>query len=278
MDKTFAFGAAFRDGWEKLKIHWKFLIGSCLLILFVSGFFGYLADGPYQGIEPTSGILGLIGGLLRLWLNFNLLVITIRLFDGETPKWADLFLWRPETFSYVGASILYGLIIFLGLLAFIIPGIYFSIKYCFYGFLIADKKVGAFDSLKMSGQLTGGVKWLLIGFTLASIGIVFLGALAFGVGLLVALPVVSLAFVFVYRSLYDQTFDVAIATPSAVVATPAVAPVTPTPVSSTPVAEVKPEVVIAETKVESVPEKVVEAPKPETPSAPTTPIPTPPTA
>jgi|GEM_PF-1785600 len=266
--KTFSFGKAFGTGWEKLREHWVFLIGSALLIFVASGLFGYLADGPYKGIEPTSGLLSLIGFLLRVWLNFNLLVITIRIFDGVKPKWSDLFVWREETLPYAGASFLYGVMIFFGLIAFVIPGLYFAVKYSFYGFLIADKRVGAFDALKMSGQLTEGVRWLLIGFTSASIGIIILGAVALGVGLLVALPVVSLAFVAVYRSLYDQTFDLAAATPAAVVATPLAASVPTTPaivtpaVPHTPVTEGKAENVSVETKAE----KVTEDPKPETPA------------
>lgn len=235
-NKNFSFGEAFGAGWAKLKEHWVFLIVAYMTVLVVSGLFSAIAQGPYQGIEPTSGLLELIGFLIRIWLNFNFLVITIRLFDDAKPAWRDLFVWREETIPYVGASILYVLIVCLGLIAFIIPGIYFSVKYSFYGFLIADKKMGAFDALKASGQMTDGVKWLLIGFGFASAGVVLLGALALGVGLLIALPVISLALVAVYRSLYDQTFDLVTATPGTVVTTP----VTEAPVAAV-VETVKPD-------------------------------------
>ncbi|MFA9261997.1 MAG: DUF975 family protein [Undibacterium sp.] len=255
MNKNFSFGEAFAAGWQKLKDNALFLVGAYLLILFSSGVFSYLSEAQYKDIEPTGSIFALVGLFLRVWLNFNLLVITIRLFDGEVPKWSDLFVWRRETLSYVGASILYGVIIMLGLIAFVIPGLYFMIKYSFYGFLIADKKVGAFDALKQSGQLTDGVKWLLIGFTLASIGVIFLGILAFGIGIFIAAPVVSLALIFVYRSLYDQTFNLASATPAAVVATPAV--------------EMKvTEAVVTPASATEKPAETTEAPKSDTPPTP----------
>lgn len=255
MNKNFSFGEAFAAGWQKLKDNWVFLLGAYLIVLLSSGVFSYLSEGPYREIEPTGSIFALLGLFLRVWLNFNLLVIMIRLFDGVKPEWSDLFVWRKETLPYVGASILYGVIILLGLIAFVIPGLYFMIKYCFYGFLIADKKVGAFDSLKMSGQLTDGAKWIIVGFTLASFGIILLGMLAFGVGLIIALPVVSLALIFVYRSLYDQTFNLAPATPADVVTTPVVeAKVTEAVVTPTPVAEK--------------PAETTEAPKSDTPPTP----------
>lgn len=210
MNKNFSFGEAFGTGWTKLKEHWLFFVLAYTTVFVANGIFGGLVEGPYKEIEPTGSLLALIGLMLRVWLNFNLLVLTIRIFDGTTPMWRDLFVWREETISYVGASILYGLMVFLGCLFFIIPGLYFAVKYCFYGYLIADRRVGAFDALKMSGQLTDGIKWPLIGFGLASMGIILIGMLALLLGLFIAIPVVSIALAFVYRALYQQAFDPAV--------------------------------------------------------------------
>lgn len=253
-NKHFSFGDAFGAGWAKLREYWPFLVAAYTTVFFVSGIFSYLSEGPYKDIEPTSGLLALIGLLLRVWLNFNFLVITIRIFNGVKPEWRDLFVWREETLAYIGASILYGLIVLLGMFAFVIPGIYFAVKYSFYGFLIADKKLGAFDALKMSGQLTDGAKWLLVGFGFASFGVILLGTLALGVGLLVAIPIISLAYIFVYRSLYDQTFDLATVTPGTIVATEAPA----TPAADTLATTKTPEIMVT--------------PAPETPSQPELPV------
>lgn len=257
-NKNFSFGEAFGAGWAKLKEHWLFFALSYATIFFVSGIFSSLSEGPYKDIEPTSGLLALIGLLLRIWLNFNFLVLIIRIFDGVKPEWRDLFVWHEETIAYVGASILYGIMVLVGCLFLIIPGLYLAVKYGFYGFLIADKKLGAFDALKASGQLTDGVKWLLVGYGLASIGILLLGALAFGIGLFVALPVVSIALAFVYRSLSAQTFDLANATPGTVVTTE----VSATPVAETPV-EIKTETKASETMVAPAPESSDQSATPE---------------
>lgn len=230
VNKNFSFGDAFKAGWRVFREHWIFFVGSCVIIFLISGIFSGLSQETYKDIEPTSGILAFIGLFFRVWLNFNLLVITIRIFDGVKPEWSDLFVWREETIPYIGASILYVLITLLGVLFFIVPGIYFSVKYGFYGFLIADKKTGAFDALKASGQMTDGVKLLLIGFGFASTGVVVLGALAFGVGLLIALPVVSLALIAVYRSLYDQTFNHPVVPSGTVMATVSLSPISVDPV------------------------------------------------
>lgn len=216
MGKTpFSFSEAFGVGWSQLKRHWVFIVAAFTTLFAIEAVFGYLIDVPYRDIEPTSSLLAILALLIRMWLNFNLLVIMIRLFDDVEPKWSDLFIWREETLSYVSASILYCLLVFVGCLFFVIPGLYFALKYSFYGYLIADKKLGAVEALKVSARLTTDMKWLLVGFGVVVVSILLLGLLAFGIGLLIAIPVVSLAVIFVYRSLYRQAFEVAVTEPSA---------------------------------------------------------------
>jgi uncharacterized membrane protein len=214
----FSFSEAFSIGWSQLKKRWVFIVAAFTTLFAIEAVFGYLIDVPYRDIEPTSSLLAILALLIRMWLNFNLLVIMIRLFDDVEPKWGDLFLWREETLSYVSASILYCLLVFVGCIFFVIPGLYFALKYSFYGYLIADKKLGAIEALKASARLTVDMKWLLVGFGVVTASVLFLGLLAFGIGLLIAIPVVSLAVIFVYRSLYRQTFDTATAPSSATAA------------------------------------------------------------
>ena len=93
-------------------------------------------------------------------------------------------------------------IIFIGgFILFVIPGIYFAIKYHFLLYFVIDKKMGPLEALRASGKITDGVKWRLLGFSIVSIGIVILGFLAFGFGILVAVPVATLADAYLYRKL-----------------------------------------------------------------------------
>ncbi|MGD8550894.1 MAG: hypothetical protein PVF41_05595, partial [Methyloceanibacter sp.] len=48
---------------------------------------------------------------------------------------------------------------------------------------------------------TQGTRWTLFGFILLCMLIIFVGVLALGVGLLVAVPIVGLAFAYAYRLL-----------------------------------------------------------------------------
>jgi uncharacterized membrane protein len=125
----------------------------------------------------------------------------LKLYDGE-PITTDSLMSRMNVFlSYLGTSILYGLIVFVGFLLLIVPGIIWAIKFGFSFEFVVDKGYSPMDALRASSRATSGFKWTLFGLGLASFGIIILGLIALVVGILVAAPVVFLAWIFAYRRL-----------------------------------------------------------------------------
>ena len=106
-----------------------------------------------------------------------------------------------KLFKYIVASILYGLLLAVGFILLIVPGIYFGLKYQFYGYFIVTKNAGILESLKLSAEATKGVKLQLLGYCLVAFLIVIAGVLALGVGLLVAIPVATLGYVYIFNKL-----------------------------------------------------------------------------
>jgi uncharacterized membrane protein len=119
-------------------------------------------------------------------------------------------LWTPHPFwRFVGAQIVYGLIVVGGIILLIVPGIIWSIKYMFTPFIVIDKSMMPMDAIRESGRITDGHKSQLFLFGLALAGINILGFLCFVVGLLVSVPVSALATVYAYRFLEHQASEVA---------------------------------------------------------------------
>jgi len=112
-----------------------------------------------------------------------------------------------KSFKLLGLAFVYALIVFLGFLFFIIPGIYFIFKYYFATYFMVDKNVGIRESLKMSAELTKGVKFKLLGLSLVSAGVILLGLLAFFVGVVPAGIIIGLAQAHVYATLTGDIKD-----------------------------------------------------------------------
>lgn len=120
--------------------------------------------------------------------------------------------------KYILTHALYSLIILLGFVFFIIPGIYLAIRLFFYDYAIVDKNSSVIGSLKESWQITQGVTGHLFIFSLASFGVcslatIFLAILAalrvpkavvmpiFAIGIFASIFIVLLAWTFAYRKL-----------------------------------------------------------------------------
>src|SRR5262249_10203656 len=118
-------------------------------------------------------------------------------------------LWHPQQFwYYVGAAILSGIIIAVGFVLLIIPGIVLAIMFMFVGYLVIDRKMGPVEALRASKRITTGHKWDLLLLMFAVIGINILGILCLLVGLLVTIPITLLSMVHAYRTLEHKASEV----------------------------------------------------------------------
>jgi len=192
-------GDAVRYGWGKMKERLGFWIVLMLIIGVISYLPQALSQPMMESSPATATLINLIGAVISTFVSIGIVSISLMIYDGKPVTYVDLFSRRELFWRYLGGNILYGLIVALGTLLLIVPGLVWAIKYQFVPYAIVDRGVGATESLRMSARLTDGVKWGLAVYTLALFGVLLLGALALGVGLFVALPVVVMAEAYMYR-------------------------------------------------------------------------------
>lgn len=198
-------GEAVRYGWERMKERLGFWIVLMLIIGAVSYLPQALGQQFIQSAPTMTFVINLIGWVLSIFVSIGAITISLMVYDGQAPTYADLFSRRELFFRYLWGTILYGLITTLGFLLLIVPGFIFLVRYQFVPYLIVDRRLGATEALSMSARLTDGMKWRLFVFDLALIGVTILGLLALGVGLLIASPVVLIAGAYMYRYRFAAT-------------------------------------------------------------------------
>lgn len=107
---------------------------------------------------------------------------------------------------FIGVNVLVGLMVFFGLLFFIIPGIYLALRYMFASYVVVDDpSLNWQQALERAAQLSKGKKFKLLGLSLLSFGVVLLGLLAFIVGAYVAAIVVAIAYAYAYTKLLEES-------------------------------------------------------------------------
>lgn len=137
--------------------------------------------------------------------------ILLRIYDGEKPKIKEMFNSHGLFWRFLGESVLYSLIILVGIILLVVPGIIFAIMFAFASIIIVDTKSGIIDSLKESANITKGSKMKLLGFFIVLGLINMLGYVALGIGVFMTIPISTYAMIHAYRELTKK--KAAITTP-----------------------------------------------------------------
>ena len=198
--KSFSISQAIGKGWQLTTANLGFLLGVMVV--------AFVVPQIVQSVLINEMNPGLFGGLITLAAMAYSFIVTMGLYkvclmlvDGQKPQFNDLFSQYPKLINYLVAGILFILGVALGSILLIIPGIWFALRYQYFGMAIVDKNMGPIEALKYSGQITQGNVLKLFGMALASMGVIVLGLLALILGVFVAMPVVYLAMAYIYRTL-----------------------------------------------------------------------------
>jgi uncharacterized membrane protein len=211
---TFSIGAALRFGWETFKKRPAFFVGVTLVIAVVSWIAGMIAS--LFG-EDGGGIIGAIINLaITTIVDLGVVALLLKAYDNPAaPQFADL--WHPQQYlPYLGATILMGIIVVVGLILLIVPGILAAVMLMFTKFIVVDRNLGPIEALKESARITKGNRLTLFLFMVVIAVINIVGALLLFVPLLVTIPISGLAMVYAYRTVGHKASEVVPAAPQPV--------------------------------------------------------------
>ena len=201
----FSTGAAIRFGWETFKKRPWFFVGSTFLILLATGVVDGITSGIDAAFTGSPDDPSVVGTVINFALGtlINMGATAFYLAAHDNPDTVDLSaLWHPRPFwKFLGASLLLGLAIGIGFVLLIVPGVIFALMFMFTTFIVIERELGPVEAMTESRRITRGYKWPLLGFGLLLVLINLLGLVALVVGILVSIPVSSLAVVHAYRVL-----------------------------------------------------------------------------
>ena len=163
-----------------------------------------LGTGPdktnsFTAYSRPSALHTILSNLLSLFLSLGLTRIGLNLVSGKEFSVAMLFGGgRKMVTAFIG-SLLYMVVVGVGLILLIVPGIYLALKYGQFMFAIVDRELGVLESFKYSASITTNNKGNLALLWLLMILVILAGFLALVLGLIVAIPVIWIAWVVAYR-------------------------------------------------------------------------------
>lgn len=195
--KTFSKKEALSFGWNRFTDKVFFLIGLFVITTLISAVTGAIAE------QLDSGILGatvnIVDFAIQILVSMGMTLVLLRVYDQVATDYGDLIEPIHLFWKYLVMTILVLVVVLVGLLLFIIPGIIAGIALSMAPYLVIDRNLGPVEAMKESLRITNGHKWNIFIFGIFIFVFNILGALFFGIGLFVTIPVSALASVHIYR-------------------------------------------------------------------------------
>lgn len=207
IERNFQIGQALGVGWRNF---WPNILPMALFALIVWAVNGLVNLAQGEANWFVGFLLALAGFVIGQLVAIGWIKLALDINDGR-PIRADAIIDRFRlVIPYLIAALLFGIMVAIGLVLLIVPGVIAFLAFWFYGFHIVDTgETNPIEALRRSAELTRGHRWHLLGFGLVLIGVNILGLLVFIVGVLISSGISLLAVAHVYRRLAIPVTDTA---------------------------------------------------------------------
>lgn len=178
-------GKAVKSGWHDFMRRPWYLFGISL------GVFLLFAVSIGNAIVTAMAYI-LYGGYIAALLNHH---------RGGTVRFDDMIMTDKRWISFAFLALIKGLFIMLGLMCFVVPGVYLATRWMFAEMFVIDKGMKPLEALKASSALTEGNRFKLFGFIILSALIMLLSVFVLVIGFVAGSLVVTFAMIALYGQL-----------------------------------------------------------------------------
>lgn len=200
--QSFKIGEVILQAWEYTKQHLGFFIGYLIIMLVVSLLFSGIAQAlAQQGRTFLAFLMHTAGWILGLFIQMGLINSALLITTGIKPEFNQLYSNDRYFGSYLVSTILFNLMVMVGFILLIIPGVYLAVRYILFSYFVLDKEMRPIESLEAAAKATQGKRGFLFLLLLVLLLLNAAGALLFGIGLFVTIPISVLSLAIVYRKL-----------------------------------------------------------------------------
>lgn len=193
---------------NQLRGKWGLAIGSTIVILLIQFILNFISRFAEDEIAlfilltlvsmVISAVMSI--GMCRFSLNYA--------YEDKNPELKDIFSGFPVIIKAIGLSILLGIIVIVGTILLIVPGIILSFMFsqCYY-ILADDNSKSIIQCLKESAAMMKGYKFEYFVLGLSFLGWIILGMIPFGIGLLWIIPYMNVTTASFYLKVKDKYLE-----------------------------------------------------------------------
>ena len=156
--------------------------------------------------EGSASIIGLLVQFIAIGATMPMMVgitiMGIRHSQGKSVSAGSIFNYFPRAPAAILCYFLMTLMIMIGFLLLILPGIYLSFAYMFSLPLMVEKNLGVWAALEVSRKAVTRIWFRATGFLMLIMLLITLGMIPLGIPLIWIVPWVTLAYAMLYFKLF----------------------------------------------------------------------------
>ena len=210
-DYDFAIGAVLSESWERTKgLKGSFWAAGAIyfavilvLTIVVGGGSDFLhGGGDTSGWILLSFIVQLVIMAAMYPFAAGIIMLGIERSVDFPLSYKNVFGYFTYTLPLLGVAVLMSILVAIGFLLLIIPGIYLSLAYMFTVPLVVEKNLGIWDAMETSRKAVTS-HWFKLFFLFLIMGIIFIiSALPLGIGLIWTYPMMVAMMGVMYRDIF----------------------------------------------------------------------------
>ena len=201
------YSGSFSHGWEIMKKNFLELLLVLIIQVLMSlplGFADVFIDQDTYG-NAFYSLFNVAYALIVLTpVSYGSTMVFLKAVRGEPFKASEIFYAFQQIWNIVLANLLVGVIVGIGFILLIVPGIIFACKLAFVPYLVMDQKMEAMDAVRKSWNMTKGYSWTIFGMGIMSFFIVLGGLICLFVGIIPAVIWISAAFATLYHAVASK--------------------------------------------------------------------------
>lgn len=207
---TLDIGAVFSEAWEKTR-GFKLKIWGALILLYLIMFLSVIGLTLLLGIESdeenhvAQAIIQLAVSLITYPLSAGIVMMGIHQAAGKPVNISMIFGYFHQTIRLILLHLLLAVLVLIGLLLLILPGIYLMLAYTMAMPLLIEKNMGIWDALETSRKAIGKRWFTVFAIYILLFVLLVLAALPLGIGLIWVLPLCATVMGVMYKTIFGVT-------------------------------------------------------------------------
>ena len=198
-------GNSYSIGWKVIKVYFVELLVISIVYMLLSGPMGGMVQWKVDSFEWFILPLVMFGITYGIFvagpISYGTKWVFLKAVRGERIEIRDMFaVFQKNYWNAVIANIVVGVIVGLGIVMLLVPGIIFACRLAFVPYLVVDREMDVMDALRVSWDMTRGHGWQIFLMGFLAFWVVIGGLICLFVGVFISAMWISTAFATMYHS------------------------------------------------------------------------------